>query len=114
MKRPNAYKHDGMGYKSTLEPKIHKYRDYSTNLNTINHQEFYDGVNFSTKNPKKKQVLKYFNGAGRQVFQQLWNKMRKYENLKSLYASNETIKTSLNTSSLGKSKAGHSKHKYEK
>jgi len=71
VKRPNAYKHDGMGYKSTLEPKIHKYRDYSTNLNTINHQEFYDGVNFSTKNPKKKQVLKYFNGAGRQVFQQL-------------------------------------------
>jgi len=32
--------------------------------------------------------------------------LRKYENLKSLYASNETIKSSLNTSSLNNSKYG--------
>lgn len=39
--------------------------------------------------------------------------MRKYENLKSLYASNDTIKSTLNTSSLGKNKSNSSKSKYE-
>ncbi|CAI2368223.1 unnamed protein product [Moneuplotes crassus] len=112
-KKSSAYRNDATGYKSTLEPKANKYKHYN-NLNTINHNDFYDGINSSTKNHKKNKALKYFNGPGRQVFHQLCNKMRKYENLKSLYASSETIKTSLNTSSLGKSKIYNSKSKNEK
>lgn len=100
VKKPSAYRHEPIGYKSTLEPKTHKYRDYSTNINTINHRDLYENVSLSTSNYKKNKALKYFNGGGRKVFQQLCNKLRKYENLKSLYASNETIKSSLNTSSI--------------
>ena len=113
MKKPSAYRHEPIGYKSTLEPKIQNYRDYSTNINTINHKDLYDGNSLSTTNYKKNKALKYFNGGGRQVFEQLCNKLRKYENLKSLYASNETIKSTLNTSGLNNSKYGTSKSKNE-
>lgn len=88
----SAYKYDSNGYKSTLEPKVNNYRDYSTNAQTINHQNFYDSNSITNASFKKNKVLKYFNGGGRQIFEQLCNKLRKYENLKSLYSSNETIK----------------------
>jgi hypothetical protein len=113
-KKQSAYRHEPIGYKSTLEPKIEKYRDYSTNVNTtINHKDLYDPNSLSTANYKKNKVLKYFNGGGRQIFKQLCNKLRKYENLKSLYASNETIKSGLNTSVLSNSKYGATKNKNE-
>lgn len=106
VKKHPVYRHEPAGYKSTLEPKLHNYKDYSTNIHTINHKDLYDTVSLSTTNHKKNKVLKYFNGGGRQIFQQLCNKLRKYENLKSLYASNETIKSALNTSALNNSKYG--------
>jgi hypothetical protein len=100
--KQNAYRHEPIGYKSTLEPKIEKYRDYSTNIATLNQKELWDPDSLSTTNYKKNKMLKYFGGGGRQIFKQLYNKLQKYENLKSLYASNETIKSSLNTSVGGK------------
>ena len=105
-KKSSAYKHDS-AYKKTLEPKSNKYKDYSTNIiNTINHKDLLDNSSLGNNNFKKNKVLKYFNGGGRLMFEQLWNKLRKYENLKSLYASNETIKSSLNMSSISNSKYG--------
>lgn len=97
-KKPNAYRHEPMGYKSTLEPQIQKYRDYSTNIHTINHKDLYDTGSLSTTSHKNK-VLKYFNG-GRQTIAQLCDRLKKYNNLKSIYASNETIKSTLNTSTI--------------
>ena len=95
------------GYKKTIEPKSNKYKDYSTNIScTINHNDLTEmhDKNSISSNFKKNKVLKYFNGGGRLMFEQLCNKLRKYENLKSLYASNETIKSSLNMSALNASK----------
>lgn len=103
-RKPNAYKHDS-AHKKTLEPKSHKYKDYSTNvINTINRKDLMNNSSLGNTNFKKNKVLKYFNGGGRQMFEQLWSKLKKYENLKSLYASNETIKSSLNTSTINTSK----------
>jgi len=70
-KKINAYKHDP-GHKNTLEPSINKYKDYSTNIiNTINPKDLLDNSTISTTNNKKNKVLKYFNGGGRIMFEQL-------------------------------------------
>ena len=70
-KKSSAYKHDS-AYKKTLEPKSNKYKDYSTNIiNTINHKDLLDNSSLGNNNFKKNKVLKYFNGGGRLMFEQL-------------------------------------------
>ena len=104
MKKHSSYKHDSAEYKSTIDPKINNYRDYGANEKGMNHHNFYDSNSITNNNHKKNKVLKYFNGGGRQIFEQLWNKLRKYENLKSLYSSNETIKNPQNNTSINNGK----------